>query len=334
MADWLSQFLPINDKNIVSKVGFDDCNTIRFGNKTITFTTDFLNDNPICIDLGFGSYFDLGRLTVAASISDLCGSGSTPKYVLVGAKMKRGLKTKSFKEFMKGAKYQCDMFNVFIIGGDTKIGKENSFYSVGIGINECEGNFFKYSASPGEIIWISGEIGSISSAIVFLTEANVGNDLMEWAKKILVDPKLPVEKSKFVSENKFGRAGMDVSDGLGVSLHELCKYSSVGCEVNLDKIPVSEKTKFLVNNFEFSLEDLIFSVGGEFQFIVTTKNNDIVSAKMREAGFFEIGTITKNNIKYLIAGEEKKVLPNFGHSDTKYDSIIDEVLNQTKRKND
>src|SRR5687768_11989743 len=69
--------------DVLAGVGMDDCAVLRWGNELLVLSTDYLNARPIALELGVGTLWDLGRLVVAANLSDLCGSGAQPVALLI-----------------------------------------------------------------------------------------------------------------------------------------------------------------------------------------------------------------------------------------------------------
>jgi len=82
---WLKKQLkePLRS-TIIAGCNDDDCAAIKVKKGILIISTDFLHSNPIATQLGIGDEWDLGRLTVAANLSDLCGSGAKPRALLIG----------------------------------------------------------------------------------------------------------------------------------------------------------------------------------------------------------------------------------------------------------
>ena len=324
--NWIGNLVnPQKNKFIFCGVDDDDCAIINLGKIKIVITTDFLNSNPIVKELGISSNWNLGRLLVAANLSDLCGTGAKPIAMLTSLMFKKGTLEKEFKEFIKGIKFELDKYKIPLIGGDTKLGVTDTFcgIAVGIGSEKCR-LFPKNNAKPGDEIWLSGEVGSVSAAVLGLTSGEMSSSWEKWAKNVLLEPKLPLKKSLRVSNLNIGNGGTDISDGLGKNIYDLCESSNVGAVIFADQIPVNSRCSQLSSKIEIPLWSFAFNIGGDFQFIVTGLKRH--KNKFKQLGFYQIGEITKSNKKILVTSATKKIpLPKTGHTDLNIKSFSNEV---------
>lgn len=335
MPTWLMhEFIDTSeDSAVIYGINEDDCAILQLGNEQFVITTDFLNASPIAVELGICSLWDLGRLLVAANLSDLCGSGAKPLAMLAGIKFERGASAKEFMQLMNGIKHELSLHQIPLVGGDTKLGKSKALLGVAIGCKEQGSKLFvKSNAMPGEEIWVSGEIGSVSAAIDGLTNFSMNIEWDRWAKKVLIEPNLPLNKSREIALAQVGRAGTDLSDGLGADLQDLCLSSGVGAVIEPNSIPIHENVKTLAGrrNIPPWLYPLI--IGGDFQFIVTGhKSSD---KRFINAGFRKIGVVTEaKEIKVKVQSKEAG-LPIYGHEDGRQMTFSEEVnfiLNQLKK---
>ena len=104
-------------------------------------------------------------MAVASSLSDLCGSGALPVALLIGVTLPHGTTETDFKELMRGVKVEADRYGVPVVGGDSKLGKSRALLAVAIGSAQSRKELFlKNGAKPGDIIWVSGNLGSVAAA--------------------------------------------------------------------------------------------------------------------------------------------------------------------------
>src|ERR1035438_1175277 len=125
MPPWIAGLWPHGRRptKVLAGVNDDDCAVVKWDGRYLIATTDFLNANPIALELGVGSMWDLGRLVVASNLSDLCGSGALPVALLIGVTLPHGTTVTEFKSFMRGVKFETDRHGVPVVGGDSKLGK-------------------------------------------------------------------------------------------------------------------------------------------------------------------------------------------------------------------
>jgi thiamine-monophosphate kinase len=327
---WINSFLGNNYysqyKHIEAGINQDDCAIIRLGkDKKLIITTDYLNANPIALEFGIGNFYDLGKITVASNISDLCGTGAQPIGFLLGIASGKETDSDNIKDFVIGAKYELDKIKVPLIGGDTKLGNSNSFYGVAIGFADNSRKLFpKNSAKENDILWVSGNIGSVNVSVHGLS-LNWGTDTWKkWAIESIINPKLPTRLSEHLALKKMGNGGTDLSDGLGMDLLSLCKASNLGVHINTEKIPTSPNVKKLANHLLIPAWFYAIIGGGDFQFIVSTNKRH--KSTMEKLGFYEIGVLKSISYGCKIEYQSQILnMPNFGHQDVRGKNFGEEI---------
>lgn len=329
MPKWLSTIWNKKDyKGIYAGINDDDCAIIEISKDLkIVITTDYLNYSPIGLELGVSNHFDIGRLIVCSNISDLCGTGAEPIAFLLGIMLKKGTNQGVYKKIVKGVKYELDKIKIPLIGGDSKLGNENTYYGIAIGVSNSSRKLFtKQEALPEDNLWISGYIGNVSAAVYGLSNKIMNLKWNKWAYKIINDPILPITKSQKIAKLLLGNGGTDISDGLGADALSMAQLSKVGVVINPNLIPISEEVHMLAKETHIPAWYFAFTIGGDFQFLVTSNQKN--DSLMEKIGMKKIGRITKNQ-KYLIEIEHNKFhpMPIIGHRDKNKSSFSKEVNN-------
>ena len=323
---WLKKFWSkANYKNIFAGINDDDCAIIKLGNKTkIIITTDFLNANPISVELGICNNYDLGRLIVASNISDLCGTGAEPIAFLLGVTMLNSDKNEELYSLFEGVRYELNKISIPLIGGDTKLGKARAFIGTAIGYaDEKRKLFLKNSAKPNDILWVSGKTGSVSASVFGISKSLMDENWTNEAKRYILNSDVPIQKSELVALSKIANGGTDISDGLGADLNDMLDSSGVGAEVYAELIPFNSLVSELAQKIQIEPWMFSFVIGGDFQFLITS--NSKYKRQMKEFGFTEIGKITEKREKLLIYNNKKVDLPSYGHRDKRGLRFSDEV---------
>jgi thiamine-monophosphate kinase len=298
MPPWIAGLWPKRrrPRELLAGVNDDDCAVVKWGGRYLVATTDFLNANPIALELKIGSMWDLGRLVVASNLSDLYGSGAVPVALLIGVTLPHGATQTEFKQFMRGVKLEADRQGVPVVGGDSKLGKSRALLGVAIGSAQSRRHLFlKNGARPGDIIWVSGNLGSVAAAVWGYRRADLPRRWKGWARKALLIPRLPRKASRGVSACCLGHGGTDISDGFGADLFELCRASAVGAVVEGEMIPTAPQVKRAASVADVPAWRFAFASGGDFQFIVTTGKT--ARKQMNRFGFHEVGEITASRAR-------------------------------------
>lgn len=310
---------------VLAGVNQDDCAVLNLTDSLIVITTDFVNANPILSQIEIGGLWDIGRLAVAANLSDLCGSGAEPRALLIGVMLPRNSMAADFEQVMLGVQYEAARWGIPVVGGDTKLGRHTTIFGVAIGSAQSSQNLFLQNrAIPGDVIWVSGFIGSCTAAVLGLNRNDMSDDWLLWAKSTILQPNLPVSQSRLLSQSLRGRGGTDISDGLGADLANLCRASGVGAIINAGTIPIEESATQIAEKMGVPPWALAFGIGGDFQFVVTTSPEN--PSEIESLGFVRIGEITEDpRLLLSFPGGRLAPLPIGGHRDAKPLSFTEEA---------
>ncbi len=323
---WLAGVLDSESHpNVIAGVDDDDCAVLSIGDRLLVATTDFLNANPIALQLGIGDLYDLGRLLVAANLSDLCGTGATPFGLLTAITMEHGSTIDDFQRLMHGIDFEARRWDVPIVGGDTKLGRSRALLAVALGSAKSrEHLFLRNGACANDLIWLSGPIGSCCAAVLGLSEDYGDDEWKAWARRAVLHPRLPLDLSAKVSTGRWAHSGTDISDGLGANLKSLCRTSSVGATILADKIPLEPQVHQIAMDLKIPSYRFAFPIGGDFQFLVTAPPRHF--AELEDLGFFNVGTIHEGGIISLLTTSGETVdLPTEGHRDIRHMSFLSEI---------
>jgi thiamine-monophosphate kinase len=324
----------LRSTNIFCGINEDDCAIFEIGGKIIGISTDYLNNKPICLEFKIATLFDLGRLTVASNLSDIIGSGLTPHSFMLGLMVKRDFSEDNFLDYVRGVKYELDKIDIPLIGGDTKLGRDNNYLGIAIGVaNNTRELIIKNRAKAGDLIFVSGEVGSVAAAITFLKSEfsylDKYENLKEWSRDKLIKPKLPIELSKSLSKLELSLSGTDLSDGLSSDLYDLCTSSGVGAIINSKLLPINSLAKQIATLLNFEYWKLPFLTGGDFQFIFTIEKNKV--EKIKHLQCHKIGEITSDKNVSIQIEDRIENLEKFGHNDSNNLNFAEEVSYHLKK---
>lgn len=215
----------------------------------------FVTQDTLVEDVHFSMYttnaYKLGRKAVSVNLSDLAAALATPKYITVSLSMPKLTKNSFVEDLYKGINDVCKEYGVKVIGGDIT-GSDKIVISItAIGKKLSRHLSSRSFAKKDDYILVTGSFGA--SAAGFHSLSNflyADNELLE--KHLNPTPRIN-ESKKLAGIIDKNITVMDCSDGLADALYKVSKASMHSLKIDINKVPISEKTKeyCLQNNLDY-----------------------------------------------------------------------------------
>ena len=187
---------------------------------------------------------DIGGLSIHGTVNDVAVCGATPLYISCGFILEEGFPLSDLKRIVESMAAAAKEAGVKIVTGDTKVverGKADGIYinTCGVGVLPKGIRLSGANCRPGDVIAISGDIGDHGVAVMS-QRVNLG-----FETGVVSDSaSLNRLTEKLVAEIPSLRCMRDrTRGGLGTTLNEIAKQSSVGMVLEEDKIPVKESVE-------------------------------------------------------------------------------------------
>lgn len=203
----------VGDDRIELGIG-DDCAIYRpKANEDLLFTTDFLIE-----DVHFRRDLfppdAVGHKALARSLSDIAAMGADARFCLLSIALPPSLDQAWLDKFLKGFLKLAKQHKVTLAGGDLSRSSKIVCDVMACGSTPKGKALRRDGAKVGDIIYVSGKLGK------------------PWETHQRPKPRL--EFGKLLRGR--ATAAMDLSDGISIDLHRLCKAS--GVSALLESVPV------------------------------------------------------------------------------------------------
>lgn len=253
----------------------------------------------------------VGRRLVAVCLSDLAASGAEPLYCTLTVALPAGYPA---RRLLIGVLEGCGRHGVELIGGDTSSTMSRLACTLTVfGHRPPKGNWLRRSAGKvGDELWIGGTLGESAlgrrllqagvslagRSIVFPAALRGSQRRMREARRAVRRHLLPTPQLDLGT--RLGRrqrvAALDVSDGLSIDLHRLCRESGVGAEIQLKALPTPPGLEHWCSRLGVSSDHLVLEGGEDYVLLFTLPS----ASKRAPQGCHRIGSLTTQTDVQLI----------------------------------
>ena len=299
----ISARLPPAPPEVLVPVG-DDCAVVEIGASTWVAASDMLT---------YGHHFkdwaapeNVGYKAVAVNISDVAAMGGTPRFVLTSG---GAPDPETALHCFEGIAEACEEFGVYPLGGDTT---RAEVLTVDVAIlGELHGPpVLRSGARPGDLLAVTGELGAGAAGLLALENGGSG---FERLVRRYLRPEPRIEAGRVAAELGVN-AMIDLSDGLASDVRRVCERSGVGCDLNLDLLPVKDDTRELATSLGRE-PSILAATGGEDYELLISAPERILDALADNVGvtLTVIGEVTRNGVSFKRGNENVEGLSGWDH---------------------
>ena len=299
-------------KGLIKGIG-DDCAIFDTPeDRSWLATTDILVEN-IHFDRSWHPPHLLGRKSIAVNLSDIAAMGGTPHYALVSIAVSDQLDKDWIEKWSAGAAEILQEYGCTIIGGDTVKGPALTINIVILGSGAKDRIIRRSTATEGENIYVSGELGSAAAGLEICRAPVLFQSTAEDALQPLINkhlnPTPRVLLGQVLGASKMVGAMQDISDGIATDLAHICSQSGVGAELDADLLPGAEILGRVSQIINKEPVDLKISGGEDYELVFTVKkgrDQDLLRLLGENCGeqVYRVGRTVKGCDVHLISGED------------------------------
>ncbi len=184
---------------------------------------------------------DIGYKSLAVNISDIAAMGGTPRWATLALTLPE-IDPDWVEAFAGGFAGIASRFGISLIGGDTTQGPLSITVQVMGTVAQGRG-IRRDGARPGDLIFVSGYLGSAGLACKLLKDNPDNRDIPSCCLQRLLQPEPRVELGRQLCN--LASASIDVSDGLAADLNHILESSGVAAGVQLAHIPLCREVQKL-----------------------------------------------------------------------------------------
>ncbi len=250
----------------------DDCAVIPFSrDKYMLLTQDMLIDRHHFTAANTAGRF-IGHKALAASLSDIAAMAGSPRFYMVSLGIPKKMSMQFLDGFYNGMKALARKFRVELIGGDTNRSEVFCCDILVVGEVEKRRMVLRDGARPGDVIYVTGELGGSrgKKEFTFVPRVSAARRLVRHFKVTSM---------------------IDVSDGLSSDMNRIAESSRVGALVFEKDLPLSKRAKS-VNE---ALTD-----GEDFELLFTVRDGKNVTDK----GLSRVAGVPVMRIGRIVAKKE------------------------------
>lgn len=276
------------------------------GKKTYLFTTDTLVED-VHFRWKFITPWQVGWRALAVNVSDVAAMGGYPAIALVTLGLPPHTTSSKIDEIYKGILSLSSRLDIEIAGGDI-VRSPIFFITVSLlGEVETDKVILRKGAKPGDIIYVTGSIGSAATGLMCLIRRDVSlrNEVRDFLEKKWLFPLPRVKEARQIATKNLASAMIDISDGLSADLYHILEESEVGAELWVDKIPVDEQTKEVLPKLGKSFYDVVLEGGEDYELLFTSPANRDVEKRL-DFSVSAVGKIVPDKLKLWIIDKEGK----------------------------
>ncbi len=234
-------------------------------------STDTLLEG-VDFDLTYFPLKHLGYKAVVVAINDILAMNALPHQIMISLGVSSKMAVESLEDLYEGVRKACEDFEVDLVGGDTRASMTGLVIGVtAIGRAQKSKVAYRGGAKPNDLICITGNLGAAYMGLHLLERekrvlAGVDNpqpqfEGYEYLLQSYLKPHARRSVVESMSEEGVTPTSMiDLSDGLASDLLHICKSSSCGARIYLERIPIAKQTSALAA--EMNIDPVVAALNG------------------------------------------------------------------------
>lgn len=262
----------------------DDAAVLRLPPGTdLVATTDMFVEN-IDFRQSWCTAEDVGWKAHAAALSDLAAMGAKPLGSLLSLAIPSAWSPAKILAVAQGAARCGRKYGSLLIGGDLSSTQGSMVCSLTcMGSVQQKAALTQKDAKPGHVLALTGTVGASGAALEnLLDRKNARSSSPQDSRRLIKKYFRPVPRLQagfLLASRKLASAAIDVSDGLALDLHRMCRASKVGAEIVAADLPLAREAKVQsLKKRKDPIREALAS-GEEYELLLSISRNNLEAAK-------------------------------------------------------
>ncbi len=241
--------------------------------------------------------------SLSVNLSDIAAMGASPRWISLALTLpEKDLDW--IERFASSFNTLAEEHSLVLIGGDLTKGPLSITVQIH-GVNPKGKSLRRSGANPGDVIYVSGNLGAAAYALKNIEGSILYPAATEKEIQQLYRPKARIKTG--IALRDVATSCIDISDGLIADLQHILKASQVGAEIELSDIPYSDSLIKLKS--ELAIE-LALTGGDDYELCFTIPNslsNTSLDEIAINCPITKIGFINNKNASLVLRKENEEV---------------------------
>lgn len=216
---------------------------------------------------------DLGRRVLAVNLSDIAAMGARPRFALISLLLPATLDAAILDGIYAGLREEAAHFGVAIVGGNIARNAERLIIDITLLGTGRRGQLLqRNNAQPGDVIMITGHLGSASAGLLILEDQQLASKItQESLTAVLAAQRTPtprVKAGQWLAQHNVTTA-IDISDGLAADLSHICEASGVDATIAAETLPMLPEVVTIAKLAGREPQDLALYGGEDYELLFT-----------------------------------------------------------------
>lgn len=258
----------------------------------------------------------MGHKAVVVNLSDLAAMGAMPFALAFSVGLPRNLEVSFVERIVRSMDVVAKKYKAYVVGGDLSEADDIIIAGAAFGVAEKRRLLTRSGAKPGDLIAITGRLGSASAGLEILLKKLPGEGYGRLIKAQL-EPIARVKEGILLAKSGCATSAIDVTDGLAANLWQLSRESKVKLIIDRARVPVHPLVEKFVARHGLDVDDFVFFGGEDFELLFTVRavGWEKIQRSLKRVGTVvtQIGRAAKGRGVFIQAKGKMRALPDRGY---------------------